>query len=78
MYKELKVLLKSKLSHRQVNLSRLVKDVLKNPARIKQELNNFQNHENKVRVAEIDYVPTVFGATIVDSCNLRCPIVFIY
>ncbi len=73
MYKELKVLLKSKLSHRQVNLSRLVKDVLKNPARIKQELNNFQNHENKVRVAEIDYVPTVFGATIVDSCNLRCP-----
>ena len=73
MYNELKVLLKSKLSHRQVNLSRLVRDVLKNPARIKNELNNFQNHENKIRVAEIDYVPTIFGATIVDSCNLRCP-----
>jgi MoaA/NifB/PqqE/SkfB family radical SAM enzyme len=73
MYKELKVLLKSKLSHRQVNLSRLIKDVLKKPSRIKHELNNFQYHENKLRVAKIDYVPTVFGATIIDSCNLRCP-----
>jgi len=73
MYKELKVLLKSKLSDRQVNLARLVKDVIKKPARIKRELNNFQVHENKLRVAEIDHVPAVFSATIVDSCNLRCP-----
>ena len=68
----LKNLLKSKLPRQQVNLLRLAKNSLKDITKIKQALNNFQYNKNKLRVTEIDYVPSVFSATIVDSCNLRC------
>ena len=73
--RELKSLLKSKLPSKQINLLRLGKNVLKNPTKIniKRELNKYQYNKNKLRVTEIDYVPSVFSATIVDSCNLRCP-----
>ena len=73
--RELKSLLKSKLPSKQINLLRLGKNVLKNPTKIniKRELNKYQYNKNKLRVTEIDYVPSVFTATIVDSCNLRCP-----
>ena len=69
----LKNLLKSKLPRQQVNLLRLAKNSLKDITKIKRALNNFQYNKNKLRVTEIDYVPSVFSATIVDSCNLRCP-----
>ena len=69
----LKSFLKTKLSHQQINLLRFAKETLKKPSQIKREFNTFQYHKNKLRVTEINHVPPVFCAVIVDSCNLRCP-----
>ena len=71
--KRIKSFVKSKLSHQQVNLVRVTKEVLKNPHRLSRELNNFKYHQSKLRTEKIDYLPPMFAATIVDSCNLRCP-----
>ena len=65
--------LTSVLSEKKLNLMKLVNNSLKNLSGIDQEWNSYQYHRQKFNVSEIDYIPPVFVATIVDSCNLRCP-----
>jgi MoaA/NifB/PqqE/SkfB family radical SAM enzyme len=71
--KDFKGFLKTKLSHQQINMLRFAKETLKKPTQIKREFNTYQYNKSKLRVTEINHVPPVFCAVIVDSCNLRCP-----
>lgn len=69
----IKDILKSKLSDNQIALLRLLYHIVKDPKNIQRHLNSFQEDKDVLRTSEINYVPPIFGVTIADSCNLRCP-----
>ena len=73
MNKYIKNMVKSRVSNYQKSLLRLLYYSIKNPTKINRNLNFFRYSKQNLCTSKINYIPTVFCATISEQCNLRCP-----
>src|SRR5271157_1813365 len=65
--------LSSRLSPSQKRVIRFLVGTAQNPLQVKRHLNLYRYEKYLFRSPIISYVPPVFGATITEQCNLRCP-----
>jgi MoaA/NifB/PqqE/SkfB family radical SAM enzyme len=68
-----KYFLSSHLSPFQKRVVRFFLNTAKNPLQLKRHLNMYQYEKYLHQSTIVSYVPPVFGATITEQCNLRCP-----
>lgn len=65
--------LSSRLLPSHKRMARFLINIAGNPFRLRHHINLYQYEKHLHAGTRISYVPPVFGATITEQCNLRCP-----